>query len=340
MDIDSKKTILLKGSHLYNTMIKLAPGDVIRRYLAFRIIVNAMSFEDIIQDRHHPRLRKIRDTLLAHKQEGDFFEGYRAVDEITDKSISGLLNYMKSHTTVIDEDMVPLEFKSSNVRVKLESIIVQVFERYAEDFLDGFRIMGNFLCYTGSSVHEISTNSISDVFFRYNSSMSLYQLFQYIFNNTYHDPDFLWTSRHAKLDMVLYAQNMADCALKDNRNRHSIDGLLEAMTKEGIGDPSALSQLLTNSIFQSDYQSVRSVRNKFIGHMDRSRSVASLTADLDNLEMSKIHNLVDTVDRAVYLASRSHIAIGARYSSANTRLNDDNVVDIHGLETGSYYKEQ
>ena len=340
MDIDSKKTILLKGSHLYSIMIKLAPSDVIRRYLAFRIIVNAMSFEDIVQDRCHPRLREIRNTLLAHKQEGDFFEGYRAVDEITDKSISGLLNYMKSHTRAIDQDMVPLEVKNSNVRVKLDSIIAQVLERYAEDFLDGFRIMGNFLCYTGSSIHEVSINSISDVFFRYNSSMSLYPLFQYIFNNTYRDPDFLWTSRHAKLDMILHAQNMADCAIKDNRNRHSIDGLLEAMSKEGIGDPSALTQLLGNSKFQSEYQSVRSVRNQIIGHMDRSRSVASLIADLDNLEVSTIHDLVNTVDRTVHLVSRSHIAISGRYSSANARLNDDNIVDIQGLETGSYYEEQ
>ena len=340
MDIDSKKTILLQGSHLYNIMITLAPNDVIRRYLAFRIIVNAMSFEDIVQDRRHPRLRKIRDTLLAHKQEGDFFEGYRAVDEITDKSISGLLNFMKSHATVIDEDMMPLEVKSSNMRVKLDSIIAQVLERYTEDFLDGFRIMSNFLCYTGSSVHEISTSSISDVFFRYNSSMSLYQLFQYIFNNTHHDADFLWTSRHAKLDMVLHAQNLADCAIKDNRNRHSIDGLLEAMTNEGIGDPSALTQLSTNSTFQSNYQRVRSVRNKIIGHMDRNRSVESLIAELDDLEISTVHNLVNSVDRAVHHASRSHIAVWTRYASANARLNDDNIVDIQGLETGSYYDDQ
>ena len=340
MDIDAKKTILLTGSDLYNTMITLAPNDVIRRYLAFRVIVNAMSFEDVVQDRRHPRLRKIRDTLLAHKQEGDFFEGYRAVDEITDKSISGLLNFMKSHVTVIDENMVPLEVKDSTIRAKLDSIMVQVLELYAKDFLDGFRIMGNFLCYTGSSVHEISTNSISDVFFRYNSSMSLYQLFQYIFNNTYHDPDFLWTSRHAKLDMVLHAQNLADCAIKDNRNRHSIDGLLEAMTNEDIGDPSALNQLLASSTFQSDYRTVRSVRNKIIGHMDRSRSIESLIAELDELKICTVHNLVNAVDKAVHSASRSHIAIWGRYASANTRLNDDNIVDIQGLETGSYYEEQ
>ena len=338
MDIDSKKTMLLKGSDLYNIMIELAPSDVIRRYLAFRIIVNAMAFEDIVQDRRHSRLRKIRDTLLAHKQEGEFFEGYRAVNEITDNSILGLLDYMQSHTMVIDEDMVPPEVKVSNVRAKLDFIVARVMERYAEDFLDGFRIMTNFLCYTGSNVQEISTSNISDVFFRYNSSMSLYQLFQYIFNNTHRDGDLLWTSRHAKLDMILHAQNLADCAIKDYRNKHSIDGLLEAMNKEHIGDPSALTQLSTNSIFQSDYQSVRSVRNTTIGHMDRSRSVASLIADLDNLKIYTIHNLVNAVDKAIHSASRSHIAIWSRYAAANTRLSDDTIIDIQGLETGSYYE--
>ena len=51
MDLDQKKTFLQQGAALYGEMIKLTTNDVVRRYLAFRIIVNTMSFEDIVGNR-------------------------------------------------------------------------------------------------------------------------------------------------------------------------------------------------------------------------------------------------------------------------------------------------
>jgi hypothetical protein len=58
IDIASKKAFLLQGSQLYDKMIAISPSDVIRRYLAFRIIVNAMAFEDIINNRQNPDIPK------------------------------------------------------------------------------------------------------------------------------------------------------------------------------------------------------------------------------------------------------------------------------------------
>ena len=71
--------------------------------------------------------------------------------------------------------------------------------------------------------------------------------------------------------------------------------------------------------------------------MDRRSNIVDLLGDLDDLAITKIHDFLNVVDKAVHGASRSHIAIWGRYASANTRLNEDSVVEIRGLETGSYF---
>ena len=337
MDIDAKKTMLLTGSCLYDQMIELAPNDVVRRYLAFRIIVNAMSFEDVIQNRCHPRLRIIRNTLLVHKQEPEFFEGYRAVNEISNSSITRLLHYMETNTSNKEASLIPLEITDGNIQNRFKYIVSRVLKYYAEQFLDGFRMTNNFLCYTGKSIHEISANGISGVFFRYNSSMSLYKLFQSIYNNTYCDCDLRWISRHAKLDMILHAQNLVDCVIRDTTNPYSIDGLLEVINEEGIGDAVALEELSQDSDFLTNYQKVRSVRNKLIGHMDRTASVTALLCNLDNLPITVIHDLVNSVDKSVYDTSHTHIVIGTRYFTSNVKLNEESILDIESLKVGSYY---
>lgn len=47
VDVDRKKVFLQQGSELYKDMIALTDCTV-KRYLAFRIIVNGMSFEDLV----------------------------------------------------------------------------------------------------------------------------------------------------------------------------------------------------------------------------------------------------------------------------------------------------
>ena len=55
VDVDRKKVFLQQGSELYSDMIALTDSETVKRYLAFRIIVNAMSFEDIEGDRRSRR---------------------------------------------------------------------------------------------------------------------------------------------------------------------------------------------------------------------------------------------------------------------------------------------
>lgn len=336
-DIEAKKTFLQQSSALYSEMIRLTKSDVIRRYLAFRILVNTMSFEDVIQSRKNPRFRKIRDVLLAHKQEGDFFEGYRATDEITDQSVSPLLAFMSAETQAPITAWLLPELVGGAARQKFHNLVPQIFQLYEDDNLSGFRLINNFLCHTGTDVHEVSKNELASVFYRYNSSKALFELAQYIYNNTYKDSDLVWLTRHAKLDMLLHAQNMADCALKDIRNRHSIDGLLEVMIAETIGDPTPLRALMNDTGYQSAYLGIRKVRNKLIGHMDGNAPLSDLITDLDNLPISNVHDLVSKVDKAIYDAAQSHIAIRTRYNSHNQKLNNSAIVDFAAPKPRPYF---
>jgi hypothetical protein len=109
-----------------------------------------------------------------------------------------------------------------------------IFDLYEKDFLAGHRVINNFLCFTGSGVQEVAKGDLAGAFYRYHSSKALYDLSEYIFNNARPDADLAWLARHTRLDMLLHAQNMADCAIKDTRNRHSIDGILEVMVAASL----------------------------------------------------------------------------------------------------------
>jgi hypothetical protein len=151
------------------------------------------------------------------------------------------------------------------------------------------------------------------------------------------DADLTWLARYTRLDMLLHAQNMADCAIKDTRNRHSIDGILEVMVTDRIGDPASLHALASDPVYQAVYARVRTVRNKLIGHMDRAAPLAALVAALDALPDTETCDLVNMVDKAVHTAARSHIAIWAQYSTGNQVLDDPAISSIAGIQTRSYY---
>ena len=267
-DLDQKKMFLLQGSELYTAMIELTNNQVLRRYLAFRIIVNAMAFEELIDDRRDQRMRDIRNVLLAHKQEARFFEAFEAYQEITRLTVAPLLDFMRTKTGTPDPNYLVPELQPGSVKQKLERLVEKVFKMYDEEFLAGNRLTNNFLCYTGNSIHEVSQGDLAGVFYRYNSSKALFILADRILAEAEKDPDLLWLTRHAKLDLLLHAQNMTDCIIKDRLNGHSIDGLLEFMTAGGVGDPAALVALSQDQAFRTKYQQVRFLRNKLIGHMD------------------------------------------------------------------------
>lgn len=336
IDLDAKKTFLQQGSALYGEMIKLTTNDVIRRYLAFRIIVNAMSFEDILKNRQNARMREIRNVLLAHKQEADFFEGHKAVDEVTNQTILPLLDFMSTETTNPDPTYSLPELSGGLAKLKFEKLVPQILALYEKDFLAGYRVINNFLCFSGSSIQEISNGDLPGAFYRYHSSKALYDLAEYIFNNARPVTDLKWLARHAKLDMLLHAQNMADCAIKDTHNAHSIDGILEIMVAEPIGDASSLSALVNDASYQTLYGTIRTIRNKLVGHMDRKALLSDLIANLDELPDNIPANLVNVVDKAVCTASKSHMAIWGRYITGNQVLNDPDIRGIVGIQTQLY----
>lgn len=336
MDESKKKSFLQQGSSLYGEMIKLTANDVIRRYLAFRIIVNTMSFEDIIGRRQHTRMREIRNVLLAHKQESDFFEGHRAADEITNQTIDPLLSFMSAETGAPDPAVLLPEIFSKMSKLKFERLVPQILALYEKDFLSGHRVINNFLCFTGNNIHEITKADLAGAFYRYHSSTALYGLSEYIFNNARLDPDLAWLARHAKLDMLLHAQNMADCAIKDAQNSHSIDGILEIMVSEPIGAPTSLNALANDSGYKVLYARVRAVRNKLIGHMDKAAPFVDLISALDTLPDSAPSDLFNMIDKAVFTAAQSHIAIWGRYITGNQVLNDPAIRGIVGIQTRPY----
>lgn len=332
IDETAKKTFLLEGSELYLGLIQRSTSDVIKRYLAFRIIVNGMSFEDLVGNRQDAKMREIRNVVLAHKQESEFFEGHKAADYITMATLKPLLDFMRAETSAPDLNYILPENSEQRVSNLLSALVEQVFPLYHDDFLSGFRVINNYLCYTGQSIHEISNNDLAGVFYRYHSSKGLYDLAEYLFNNARKLPPLKGLYRHTKLDMLLHAQNMADCIFNDLRNKHSIDGLQEVMTGEGIGDASPLRTLSSDPQYQKLYQEVRNLRNKLVGHMDGSQPLSSLLQALDDLPDEVPSSLVNALDKAVFMAARSHIAIWGRYVTGNQVLRDTNIRDIPGLK--------
>lgn len=321
MDLEEKKTFLLEGSKLYQAMIDLAPSDTLRRYLAFRIIVNAMSFEDLVRNRQFKRMRIIRNVLLAHKQEGDFTEGLLAINDVTRVAVAPLLSFMANETPKpVQAWLLPELSRGTKAATQFSSVVPQILRQYEANWHSGHRLINNFLCFTGSDVKEIGKGAIPEVFYRYNSSKALFILGEALFNNCRSIPELTWLARHAKLDMILHAQNMADCIFKDQNNSHSIDGLFEVMTAENIGDPKPLQAVNADQTYQGDYLKVRNVRNKLIGHIDTAGKFTDLITALDQLPVQTVFNVYNTVDKAVQQIALSTPVIKIRYQAGNQKL--------------------
>lgn len=85
-------------------------------------------------------MSKIRNTLLAHKQEPGFFDAFQAVDHITRSSISELLSFMAGLTHGIDPHLVALKMHDSGISKRFKSLVRAILAQYANDELDGFRV--------------------------------------------------------------------------------------------------------------------------------------------------------------------------------------------------------
>jgi len=334
---DKKKSFLYRSSLLFDRLIQLAPDDSVRRLLAFRIIVNTMVFEAVVGDRQHQIFRKIRNVLLAHKQEDDFFEGYKATEQISNNTIKSLLSFMHSYMTGSNEVFSIPELDDAKTKNIFESTSQKIMEKFYEEEIKGFRYTNNFLLFSGEASHEISKNDLAGFFFRYSSSVCLMKLSMFFLNNLNDEYGVRTSEKLMKLDFILHAQNMADSIIKDRRNCNSIDGLLEIIEREQIGDSTELNNLKNDVQFQNQYRAVRDIRNKLIAHIDNSMHLKDLLAQLDAIDLSPVYEFDNKIDLAVYKVAQSDMAIKARYNTINTRLNDENVIDIQGLKIEPYY---
>src|SRR5229473_285637 len=132
IDLEAKKAFLYQSALLYRAMIEFAPNDVLGRHLAFRIIVNAISFEDLIGLRAHPRMREIRNVLLAQYEPAGFFEDYDPAEEIRDTTTSALVDFMAGQMSPMARAPSLPELADADIASRFRSSVRQAFARYHE----------------------------------------------------------------------------------------------------------------------------------------------------------------------------------------------------------------
>lgn len=145
-------------------MISLTDCDAIKRHLAFRIIVNAMSFENLIGECRFLKMRTIRDTLLAHKQEPGFIKASKAVDHINRNSINDLINFTALRTSSIDGNITPSELNDSLIKRRFQIVIRALLKHYVNEELASHRITNNYLAHAGNHCYETTDGDIPRVF--------------------------------------------------------------------------------------------------------------------------------------------------------------------------------
>ena len=157
MTIEAKKKFLVNSSMLYDKLIKVTDDDCLRRFLAFRIIVNAMCYEDLIGNRKFSTFRHIRNVLLSHKQEHAFEEGFKAAEYIVNSNVKKLIEFMINNLLDSKDYKYFKELENIGISTRLDHILGKVFAKYYDDFYRGFRISNNFLCTSATQIKEMSS---------------------------------------------------------------------------------------------------------------------------------------------------------------------------------------
>jgi hypothetical protein len=335
-DLEDKKRFLLNSGLLYNKIISLTEKSCLKRFLAFKIIINAMSFEDIVNDRQFSDFRGIRDIFLAHKQDKDFFNAYWASEEIKKNNIEKLIDFMIKHLASQTNYEYFVELIDLNHLSKFESISKEILKQFEKDFYNGTRINNNFLCSSEHQIKEISSSNLAGSFYRYNSSMELSILSNYFITNLLTYPYYPNALINFKIDYIFHSVNMKDCIFKDTDNKYSIDGLLEVLTAESIGNTSLLKQLLTDTDFQCKYGKMRYIRNKIAAHMDRRMTLSSLLKLVDDFDINSAYDFVNKLDKAVWETAKTNIKIRCHYYSFNATQGVKNALAIAGIKNTDY----
>lgn len=336
--MNEKLLFLLNSSNLYKNFISLTGNDCLRRFLAFKIIMNCMSFEDLINNRQFSNVRPIRDIFLAHKQENDFFNAFNASNVITNNLIEQLIEFMENNSS-LEENIFP-EMEDEELKEDILNITKNILKKFEEDYFSGYRLSNNFLCTQRDQISEISSGPIASVFYRYNSSKQLSFLSNYFISNVVDVPKMDFVLHNAKIDYVLHAVNMHDCIFKDGFNMHSIDGLHEVLLAESIGDISALDHVQQDSSFLDIYHQLRLVRNKLAGHMDRTASLSDLLSLVDDLNFDDVFDFVNRLDKAVFDTAQTHIAIRVHNLPNQPKalnIDNSNIIQIKGLQNEPYF---
>ncbi|HDZ2497136.1 TPA: hypothetical protein RSR94_005012 [Klebsiella pneumoniae] len=336
--MNDKFCFLLKSSLLYKEFTSLTENDCLRRFLAFKIVLNCMSFEDLVENRQFNSIRPVRNVFLAHKQEGDFFNAFNATNLINSSLIEQMISFMEAHTN-LDKNAFP-ELNDNRLREKIFQVTKAILKKIEEDYFSGYRFSNNFLCTQKGQITEISSGPIASIFYRYNSSKQLSFFSNYFISNLIHFHDMSIILHNAKIDYILHAVNMFDCIFKDTNNRHSIDGLKEVLQAENIGSISSLVSLQQDSSLLATYKKMRNIRNKLAGHMDNKNNLEDLLTLLDNLDFEDVFCFVNRLDKAVHDTAKTHIAIGVHYMHNQPRasnIDDLNVIEVNSLENKPYF---
>jgi hypothetical protein len=331
--MNDKKLFLLDSSKLYRDYTLETKNDCIRRLLAFKIIINCMSFEDLINNRQFSDIRDIRNIFLAHKQENNFFNAFNASELITGELVDNLINFMEENTIMENHTSPILDDERKN-------LVKNILKKYELDYYSGFTISNNFLCSQKGQIKEISSNPISSVFYRFNSSNELSILSNYFISNTIENIEYKTILINSKIDYILHSVNMCDSIFKDEYNSHSIDGLYEILNLEQIGSNQYLEVLKNDNDFWEIYRKLRNIRNKLSGHMDKLLDLEVLLNLLEEIDFNEVFKFVNTLDKAVYDTAFTHIAIKSHYVSYKSNgenINIKNIIEINGIENKPYF---
>lgn len=337
MTIEDKKRYLVNGSLLYNKFTKLTNNECLRRFIAFRIIVNAMCYEDILANRVYDTFRSIRNVLLSHKQESEFFEGFKSAEYIVNSNVTKLLDFMITNLSDSTDYEYFKELKIISVSTRIDYLLKKVFDKFDTDYYKGFRISNNFLCTLPTQIKEISFNDLAGAFYRYNSSKELGIFTNYVLSNTGFDFELKYTNLCFKADYILHTVNMHDSIFKDTCNPHSIDGLYEVMERKNIGDKKYLGQIKNDHNYIGIYRELRNIRNHSIGHIDRRMTLDEILEELDKLDIQKAFDFNNQLDQAIKQTAKTHIAIH-RHASVNTfKVTDPKIIEVKGLANVPYF---
>jgi len=334
-----KKLFLLNSSLVYNNIIKNTNNNCIRKFLAFKIVNNTMSFEDLIKKRTFSDLRQIRNVFLAHKQENNFFTAHNASDYINNKNIELLIEFMKNNIQSYSSNIDFEELTNDLKKNELNNLSTEIMNLFHEEFYSGFRISNNFLCTEKNQIKELSSNEISGVFYRFNSSKEIGILTNFFITNLSKLSDFKNTLLNFKIDYLLHSVNMYDCIYKDVLNKFSINGLYEILNKNNLEGVEHLKTLKENTSHFKIYKEMRKLRNKLAGHMDKSETLENLLSKIDDFDIALAYDFVNDLDKAIYDVAQENFIVKHHYNTFNMKLDNPDIIGIEdGLANKDYFE--